>query len=282
VKVDTTRLSENAFRIIEAGETITASFDIAATHDLSQGGDFDLASAGAISYAEENSTELAGIISLSSNNITVNINGEQSAKSRLGFHHKRTIVQSDCTGTKSNTLSTSLKHCRDLANAAASAAMSNDAKMVEYFKSNSSSTKKIVADVYTRIVSECGSSTSGVSRLYCSDKYGNFCPGNLAYTVSSDNYLVTCPAYFNQVPLTKTCHGTDQATTTIHEMTHLKQIKGASDYGVYGYKAVQGLTAAQNLNHADTYCLFANGKHLSRNSLDWKFLTVWLAVYAGC
>jgi deuterolysin len=157
-----------------------------------------------------------------------------------------------------------LQYCQQLAQAAATAALSNDAKMVEYFKSSSDSTKKTVSDVYTRVAAECGNSTSGFSRLYCSDKYGNFCPGNLAYTLPSGSYLVMCPSYFStEQPVTKSCHGNDQATTTIHEMTHLSQIKGTSDYGVYGYKAVQGLTAAQNLNHADTYCLFANGRYLS-------------------
>lgn len=57
------------------------------------------------------------------------------------------------------------------------------------------------------------------------------------------------------------CHADDQPFVTIHEMTHLSQIKGTDDYGVYGYQAVRRLNAAQNLNHADTYSLFANGKN---------------------
>ncbi|EGY21449.1 uncharacterized protein VDAG_02973 [Verticillium dahliae VdLs.17] len=43
----------------------------------------------------------------------------------------------------------------------------------------------------------------------------------------------------------------------LHEMTHMSQIAGTSDCGGYGYNFVQSLTAAQNLNHADTYTLFA-------------------------
>ncbi|PNH52688.1 hypothetical protein VD0003_g4632 [Verticillium dahliae] len=37
----------------------------------------------------------------------------------------------------------------------------------------------------------------------------------------------------------------------------MSQIAGTSDCGGYGYNFVQSLTAAQNLNHADTYTLFA-------------------------
>ena len=71
---------------------------------------------------------------------------------------------------------------------------------------------------------------------------------------------ILLPAVSGLAALSRTCHAQDQATTTLHEMTHLSQIKGTSDYGVYGYNAVRSLTAAQNLNHADTYTLFANGK----------------------
>lgn len=47
-------------------------------------------------------------------------------------------------------------------------------------------------------------------------------------------------------------------------MTHLSEIAGTSDYGGYGYDFVQSLSPAQNLNHADTYTLFAQ------------------SIYAGC
>ncbi|KAF4948064.1 hypothetical protein FSARC_13836, partial [Fusarium sarcochroum] len=57
---------------------------------------------------------------------------------------------------------------------------------------------------------------------------------------------------------TSSCHGQDQGNTNLHEMTHLNQIKGTSDYGGYGYDFIQSLSADQNINHADTYALFAN------------------------
>ena len=39
-------------------------------------------------------------------------------------------------------------------------------------KSSSSSTRSTVASVFNRVASECGSTTSGVARYYCSDVYG--------------------------------------------------------------------------------------------------------------
>lgn len=48
-------------------------------------------------------------------------------------------------------------------------------------------------------------------------------------------------------------------------MTHLTFIKGTLDWGVYGYTGIKALTAAQNYNHADTYCLFANSVNIGKN-----------------
>ena len=39
-------------------------------------------------------------------------------------------------------------------------------------KSSSSSTRSTVSSVFNRVASECGSTTSGVARYYCSDVYG--------------------------------------------------------------------------------------------------------------
>jgi deuterolysin len=129
----------------------------------------------------------------------------------------------------------------------------------EYFKSSSSSTRTKVANVFAKIVSECGNTTSGFSRYHCADVYDSCGSGVLAYTLPSSSLMVNCPLYFSGLSaLSKTCHAQDQATTTLHEMTHLSEIKGTTDFGVYGYKAIRGLSAAQNLNHADTYTLYAN------------------------
>ncbi|KAJ9133257.1 Neutral protease 2 [Pleurostoma richardsiae] len=266
--VSTEGLNEESFQTIAAGETVEVEWDVAEVHDLSSGGDFDLALKSAVSYAEEGSTEIAGVIPISSNTLTATVDGAAAAQVRRDFHEKakRQIVQSDCTGTRRTATVNAISACRSLALAASSAAASGSAsKMTEYYKSSSTTTRNTVASVFSRVASECGSSSSGVSRYYCSDVYGACSSGVLAYTLPSQSYMVNCNLYFTGLTaLSRTCHAQDQATTTLHEVTHLTQIKGTSDYGVYGYNAVRGLSAAQNLNHADTYSLFAN------------------AIYVGC
>lgn len=178
---------------------------------------------------------------------------------------KRTIVQSDCTGTQRSTTTTALSNRASLARTAASNAQFNNAKMTEYFKSTSTSTKSAVATVFNNIATQCGSTTSGNSRYYCSDILSACSGGVLAYTYPSTSQMVNCPLFFSGLTaLSRQCHAQDQATTVLHEMTHLTQVKGTSDYGGYGYNFVRSLSAPQNLNHADTYTLFAQ------------------ALYAGC
>ncbi|KAJ4366012.1 hypothetical protein N0V85_009232 [Neurospora sp. IMI 360204] len=261
LRVADSQLPEDAFQLIAPGETVSTSWDPAEVHDLSQGGSYDVKVSGALQYADPDSTELKGTIPFSSNIVTASVDGAAASQARRSFHEKRSAVQSDCTGTKGTATRTAMTNCRALALAASQVAASGSAsKMTEYFKSSSSSTRSTVAGVFSRVASECGSTTSGYAKYYCSDVYGACSSGVLAYTLPSSSFMVNCPLYFSALSaLSRTCHAQDQATTTLHETTHLSQIKGTTDQnGCYGYSCVKSLSASQNLNHADTYALFAN------------------------
>jgi deuterolysin len=280
LRVNVAGLDEEAFQIIAAGETVEASFDVASAHDLGAGGAFDIVSKGTLNVAKADSTELTGVVSYSSNTITASVDGTAAAKVRRNF--KRAAVQSDCTGTRRTQTTTALSNCRSLASAAATAARSNTAKLNEYFKSTSSSVASQVAAVFTRSASECGSTTSGNSKQYCTDVYGACSSNVLAYTVPSLSIMVNCPIYFSALPaLTRTCHAQDQATTTLHESTHLTQVGGTDDLG-YGYANARQLTTAQALNNADSYALFANGTSFRYAPFVHHQLINLTAIYAGC
>lgn len=134
LRVSTSNLDESAFHILAAGESVEAAFDIAAAHDLAAGGDFDLVTEGAFSYAELDSTQIAGAVPFTSNTVSAAVDGEKAAKVRRDYRElaKRTVVQSDCTGTRRTALTTALSNCASLARNAASAAVSNSAKLNEY------------------------------------------------------------------------------------------------------------------------------------------------------
>ncbi|KAL6875269.1 Deuterolysin metalloprotease family domain-containing protein [Trichoderma novae-zelandiae] len=265
-RIATENLAEDAFQSIPAGESVEVTFDLAEAHDLSIGGKYDVQSAGAFSFAAEGSTQLVGSVPFETNTIEVDVDGEAASARRIAFHQKRTRVQSDCSGSKLSVTQAALRNCASVASAAQQAAASGPAaKLTEYFKSSSSSVRGTVSGVFGRVVSECGSTSSGVASYYCSDVLSSCSSGVLAYTYPSASLMVYCNLYFTALPaLTRTCHAQDQATTNLHEVTHLTQVKGTEDYGGYGYNFVRSLSAAQNLNHADTYALFAN------------------AIYAGC
>ncbi|EEY16385.1 neutral protease [Verticillium alfalfae VaMs.102] len=258
--VSTVGLTEESFKIVKAGETIEMEFDAAELHDLSAGGDYEILTKGAFSTAELDSTVISGVLPYSSNSLSSKVDGIKAATTHKNFQDiaKRTTVSSDCTGTRRSATITAINKCASLASAARAAATSDTARLQEYFKSSSSSVSSRVAAVFSRIEEECGSTTSGISTYHCTDVYNSCKPGVIAYTLSSQSFMVNCDKFFNQMPPTSSrCHAQDQQTTILHEMTHLSQIAGTSDYGGYGYNFVQSLTAAQNLNHADTYTLFA-------------------------
>jgi deuterolysin len=260
LRVSTANLDESAFQILKAGESIETAFDIAVAHDMSAGGDFDLLTEGAFAYADLDSTAIAGAVPFSSNKVVAAVDGAKAGKVRRDWIDlaKRTTLQSDCTGTRRSATVTALSNCASLARTAASA-VSNTAKLQEYFKSTSVGSQ--VATVFNNIASECGSTTGGASRQYCTDILGACSNGVLAYTSPSTSQMVNCPSFFSALPATsRTCHAQTQANTILHEMTHLRLVKGTSDYGGYGYNFVRSLSASQNLNHADTYTLFAQCK----------------------
>ncbi|KPM39605.1 Neutral protease 2 [Neonectria ditissima] len=260
VAIHTDSLTETAFQRIPSGESIEVDFDIAELHDLSAGGKFGILSSGALSFAEENSTTLIGSVPFHSNRLEADVDGVQAFAVKSAFRKKRSIVQGDCTDSKLTATYAALGRCAGLAQAAQQAAQSGpDDKMIEYFKSATAETRNTVADVYSKIAAECGSTTSGIAKYYCTDVYGACSDGVLAYTVPGLSYMAYCDLFFTALQTeTSTCHGQEQGTTVLHESTHLNQIKGSSDYGGYGYDFLRSLSAEENINHADTYALFSN------------------------
>lgn len=148
-----------------------------------------------------------------------------------------------------------------MATAAEEAARNGDGdKLVEYFGSQSTSVRQSVAQVFNKIAAECDSTTSGVAEQYCSDVLSYCEYGVLAYAVPSMDVMVSCDMYFEQLPALETrCHRQDQATTTLHEVTHLRQVAGTNDHA-YGYTLATQLSSQEALDNADSYTLFANGK----------------------
>lgn len=172
--IATENLEEDAFSRLASGESLEVTFDIAQYHDLSSGGAFQISSEGAFSFAEEDSTELVGSVPFTANTIEAEVDGEAASAVHTAFTlERRTRVQSDCSGTRLSQTRSALSGCASWASQAQSVAESGSAaKMTEYFKSSSSSTRSTVAGVFSRIRSECSSTSGGASTWSCTDFYG--------------------------------------------------------------------------------------------------------------
>lgn len=256
--MDSNLVGTDEFQTLGAGETVEAQWDVAEVHDLSAGGDFDIATTGSLKYATANSTEIIGEASIESATIKVTVDGAQASSVHENSPLKRTVIASDCSSSQRSTLTSAVSGCVQYAQGAASAASSAPAsKLEEYFKSSSSTTRSTVARAFNNMASQCSSASSGNTQIRCTDSAGA-CQGSVvAYTVPSQSYMHYCPSWYSYPASTSTCHGTDRPYVVVHEATHLTQVKGTDDYSCYGYSCVRGLTAARNLNHADTYALFA-------------------------
>lgn len=154
-----------------AGQTIEVEVELAELYQLSSSGKYDVLAAGAIPYAELNSTALTGsALAFTSNTLSVDVDAAEAAKveSAVSKLAKRTTIQSDCTGTRLTAVRSALSNCQRLATAAATAATSGSAsKFQEYFKTTSSSVRSTVAARLRAVASDCGSTTGGKTRTYC-------------------------------------------------------------------------------------------------------------------
>ncbi|TVY89270.1 Neutral protease-like protein [Lachnellula willkommii] len=264
-------LSDDYFKLLAAGESFSTTINTAAVHDL-KSGNYSFSAEGAIPFAIGDSKELIdNAVTYKTNVLTMAVDGE-AAK----LHPKaipeislagRTVLQSGCTTSNKAATTAALSSCASLARAASTAATSgSSSKFSEYFKTTSSSIRSTVAARLSAVATQCGSTTSGGTKYYCTDVY-SYCESNvLAYTIPSTNEIVNCPLYYSDLPLlSSTCHAQDRATTSLHEMTHAPATYSpGTDDNAYGYSASIALSSASAVLNADTYALYAN------------------AIYVGC
>ncbi|KJZ80149.1 hypothetical protein HIM_00863 [Hirsutella minnesotensis 3608] len=254
-------LDEDDFQYLSPGQSVEVQFDLAESYDLSSGGTFEVQMNGTFAYAEQDSTVIVGSVPYQSNRIAIKIDGKNAVLGHSSSPERRVIVQSDCTGWKLDVTKKALEDCTWMALRAKSAARWGPAeKLEEYFHSSSEYTRNTVYEVFRRVAVECDSMKEGVSKYYCTDVKMGCEKRVLAYTWKRSGVMVFCPAYFVTLPdLSDRCHSQDKASTNIHEITHLNRIWGTNDYGGYGYRFLrQNLTAEGNLNHADSFSLFAS------------------------
>lgn len=151
-------------------------------HSLASGGVYNVLSEG--TFAVASGSDLSGEkVAFKSNTLSLDINGAEAARvvPALKELDQRTVLRS-CSGSRDTALRSALVQTVKLSNNAASAALTNNAKMQEYFKSTSTATKNTVNARFKAVAGQAGSTTSGSTTYYCTDPYGYCDPNVLAYS----------------------------------------------------------------------------------------------------
>ncbi|KAI1651631.1 Deuterolysin metalloprotease family-domain-containing protein [Daldinia loculata] len=265
-------LAAKNFRLLKASESFDTVVKAATVHKFEKSGTYTFRATGLIPVAAAGSTELSGpAILIHSNSISLHVDAQSAAAvpklPSLNPLEARTNVADGCNATQLAASTAALANCKTLALAAAAdAADSSSSRFVEYFKTNSSTTRQTVVDRLTAAAKECSTTDSGPSRYFCYDYY-KLCetegPLN-AYTKWDFDFVVLCPLFYDTLPaLPQGCHRQCQATTTIHEMTHCEDVYSphTNDF-VYGYNESVALSPELALLNADSYSLYANAVYM--------------------
>ncbi|EEP76406.1 predicted protein [Uncinocarpus reesii 1704] len=261
---DINNLPKEAFATLSPGASLEAEFDIAETADLSEGGSFKVSADGLLPIAAtKGSTKVDGAIQFKSNELTIDIDGDEAAKvhaSVMSTLGKRSRVDGrTCQGRAGQIIVNSLRSCVGYAQAAAQGAANGDAqKFQEYFKTTSPQVRQNVARRFQAIAQECSSPSQGRSIVFCQDVYGYCQRGLIAYTVFANSHVATCPDFYRLPARVNQGLGPDHGYVMVHELTHAPAVFSpyTQDYA-YGYQQCRRLNAQQSLGNADNYSLFA-------------------------
>ncbi|KFG80060.1 metallo-endopeptidase [Metarhizium anisopliae] len=172
---------------------------------------------------------------------------------------KRASVKSDC-GKDKDAIETALKTCVQYAKAAATEAKNKDSQVFDFFfKKENDGQRSKIAERYDQIAAECAATQGGKISVTCQDGAIKPCDTYTAWAETKmgdkpGSRVQLCRPFFD-LPESG-CGRFDRASALVHELSHA--LVGTKDFGSsYGLKAIQGLKAADNLEHADTYGFFS-------------------------
>jgi len=273
VDIDLTALADSSFQALSPSETVDVHFDVANVYDLGAGGMIDLVSQGTFLYATSGSS-VVDTISFISNTLTVNIDGSEAAATRQTWlssvWNAEFNLQGGCTHEQYDILDQCRSLCSDRAYSAWQNSVSdagNHTRIMEFFKDDTEQIRKKLNDGFLAMGSECRNMNEGRVKIFCNNLDG--CePGVLGMTVwaGEELHVRFCPFWFDagyQIDHPE-CHEGDKTKTMTHELSHALFSVGDVKYG---YDNFITLNSTDNLNNADTYAFFAEGKLSHKSSL---------------
>ncbi|QBZ61638.1 hypothetical protein PoMZ_08592, partial [Pyricularia oryzae] len=160
-----------------------------------------------------------------SNRITRNNNIASSATTHAPFPGiiKRGTIASSCIGWQKEYV----EECLYFAASGYHAIKDDENLRQTFFKTNSKKHIKMIQKVYSDIEQACDPSKSPDYVFNCG---GDECPnGHMAYAKPDGQTVYLCPPFWE--------YGVkERGHTLIHELTHLKTIRGTNDFETNGYE----------------------------------------------
>lgn len=224
--------------------------------DAIKGGDYSVSLNGEIAFAGVDNTQLEGIYEFQTNTLDFNIEETVAAAVPKAINdevlplEKRVRIVS-CSGSQLTALTNAVSATQRLSTSAASAASSGSStKFSEYFRTTSATTRSNVAARFRSFASEASSTTSGSSSYSCVDFLGVCTSNTIAYAQPATGRMASCPIFWQLRAVSSGCGQQSQASTVLHEFTHI--LAGTTDHA-YGYAASTALSASRAYTNADKY-----------------------------
>lgn len=224
--------------------------------DAIKGGDYSVSLNGEIAFAGVDNTQLEGIYEFQTNTLDFNIEETVAAAVPKAINdealplEKRVRIVS-CSGSQLTALTNAVSATQRLSTSAASAASSGSStKFSEYFHTTSATTRSNVAAHFRSFASEASSTTSGSSSYSCVDFLGVCTSNTIAYAQPATGRMASCPIFWQLRAVSSGCGQQSQASTVLHEFTHI--LAGTTDHA-YGYAASTALSASRAYTNADKY-----------------------------
>ncbi|ELQ37231.1 hypothetical protein OOU_Y34scaffold00610g68 [Pyricularia oryzae Y34] len=174
---------------------------------------------------------------------------------------KRATFDDTCTSDQKAAIGLAATNCATLAQYGSEAAKYDKEKVLLYFKTSNPRSIRTIVNTFDKAYYEC-SIYGGEGTITCRDDWRACSAGTMAHTIQSKKKITMCPLFFT-LSATASYYGErSQANVLLHEVTHLRNVKGTDDYSSWGHAAVLELSESQNLNHADTYTFFAESARL--------------------
>ncbi|KAE8334223.1 neutral protease 2 [Aspergillus arachidicola] len=256
VRFRTDGLTNESVTSLPAGGTLEDEFDLASTSDLTAGGPILIHSEGTVPVVTNGN--VTGYVAYQSNTLQLEVNGLEAERvSRtLPSNHQRRDFR--CSSQTKDILARAISTASRLANKAAETIESgDDLRFKEFFKATDRQQRMIVSDRFRAVAKEA--SGGGLVTYHCSDPYGICGPDSVAYARGYLNEIITCDRFYSQYPLlTRECDSVDQATTVLHELTHVPAVYNPATRDLaYGYDAATQLSAREARDNADNYAFYS-------------------------